>query len=548
METINLVIPKTDDPSPQNLTLKNGDQLFIVGPNGSGKSALMQHFASGNRDSKFMWITAHRQTSFNSAKNNLTFEQRQQSEANRLRYASDPRARYWDLQKKDWSAILYDLDAKENTIDKSIAQLVRDQDTSKAEKRAAESPLPFDQINELLTLGGLTVTLERAQDESIQARHPRGQPFSIIKMSDGERNATIMAGHVITAESDTVFLIDEPERHLHRAIIEPFLSALFDLRKDDCAFIISTHEVALPVANPDSQVIILRSCQWSEDECTGWDAEVVDSNSQLPEDLKREILGSRKRILFVEGDSTNSLDFPLYTSLFSDISVISKGSCEEVQKAVLGLRDSQDIHDVEAFGLIDRDNRSCENVEKLVEEGVFALKVYSAEALYYCSDAIAAVAHRQAESFGEDPNGLIESARQKAIGALRGYANRMAARRCERQIRDRFLSKVPDTESIIAESIQSFCVSIDSLYQDELKHFNKLVEGEYLDKLIARYPLRESNTFAIIASALGCRNKKDYERMVIQLIDKDNELTEKLKKRIGPLSRELNSLERQQTT
>ena len=60
----------------------------------------------------------------------------------------------------------------------------------------------------------------------------------------------IIAAHVITADPGIVFLIDEPERHLHRSIIQPFLSALFNLRKDDCAFVIATHEIALPVENP----------------------------------------------------------------------------------------------------------------------------------------------------------------------------------------------------------------------------------------------------------------------------------------------------------
>ena len=71
-----------------------------------------------------------------------------------------------------------------------------------------------------------------------------------------ERNAMILAAHVITADPGTVFLIDEPERHLHRSIIQPFLSALFDLRKEECTFIIATHEIALPITNPDARVLI----------------------------------------------------------------------------------------------------------------------------------------------------------------------------------------------------------------------------------------------------------------------------------------------------
>lgn len=340
---------------------------------------------------------------------------------------------------------------------------------------------------------------------------------------------------------------DEPERHLHRSITQPFLSALFDLRSEDCAFIIATHEIALPVGNPDAQILMLRSCQW-RNSVVAWDAETLKSNAQLPEELKRAILGSRKRILFVEGDSDNSLDFPLYTALFPDISVIPKGSCEEVQKAVLGLRGSSDIHDVEAFGLIDRDNRKDEDVKRLEEKGVFALEVYSVETLYYCSDAISAVAYEQARLRGEDSTQLIDSAKKESIEVLKDHAEEMAAKRCIRQIQESTLSKIPNWESIKNNSIQSFCIPIDSeLYSKELAHFNKLVDEENLDKLIARYPVRQSCALETIARSLVCKNRTDYERIVINLIQRDNELAEKLKKRIGPLASRLDQIENPET-
>jgi len=50
------------------------------------------------------------------------------------------------------------------------------------------------------------------------------------------RSAVILAGIVLTADEGTVFVIDEPERHLHRAIIEPLLSAVFSQRPD-CSFV-----------------------------------------------------------------------------------------------------------------------------------------------------------------------------------------------------------------------------------------------------------------------------------------------------------------------
>ncbi len=549
METINLKIPKIPNGSnPIDIPLKNGDQLFIVGPNGSGKSALIQRFVSQLPPDRIKRITAHRQTWFNSGSIDLTPANRQQHERQNLNYDRSHEARWKDFNP-GWhlSAVLFDLVAKENTRARAIAHHVDNHEREKAEDISSQSPSPFSEMNKLLALGTLTVTIENSGDRDLVARHPVGNSFSIAEMSDGERNAAIIAAHVITAESGKVLLIDEPERHLHRSIIQPFLSALFDLRRDDCIFIVSTHEITLPVTNPEARALMLRSCQWKDKECMAWDAEILEPNSQLPEDLKLAILGSRDRILFVEGDPTGSLDFPLYTALFPNLSVVPKGSCEEVQKAVLGLRGSQDKHHVEAFGLIDRDDR-MDDVEKLAAKGVFALEVYSAEALYYCSDAIAAVARRQAESLGEDESRFIESAKQEAIEILKEHVKRMAARRCERKIHQLLLQQAPNWESIKDNPVQQICVSADSPYLEELNLFNEFVENKELDQLVARYPVRESSVFATIAKALKCRHKNDYERMVIAQIRRDNELAQKLKERIGPLSATLDQVEDPKTT
>ena len=80
----------------------------------------------------------------------------------------------------------------------------------------------------------------------------------------------------------------------------------------------------LPVVNSDVQVLILQSCQWSGNECVAWDAEVLESNWELPEELKVAVLGGRRRILFVEGAS-RSLDLQFYRALFPDASVKPDG-------------------------------------------------------------------------------------------------------------------------------------------------------------------------------------------------------------------------------
>ena len=550
MKKIKWKIPKiSNDPDdPIDLSVNYGDQVFIVGPNGSGKSALIQKFVSEYPHENIKRITAHRQTSLSSGDINYTPAQRKRYDEIYLNYNKNIESRYLDEYSSDeQSAILFDMDNKFNTINEDIANEVRKRDMKEAVGVDLKSPSPFDQINELLDRGKLNVELKRTKDRSIIAQHSQGQSFEITKMSDGERSAMIIAARVITAEPGTVFLIDEPEKHLNRSISQPFLRALFDLRKD-CAFIISTHDIDLAIANSEAKILMLRSCQWDNDNCVAWDAEVIEPNSQLPEtarlteELKRAILGSRRRVLFVEGDS-NSLDLQLYEVLFPNLTVIPKGNCENVINSVHGLRKSQEFHDVEAFGLIDGDNREKE-VDKLAESGIFALEVYSVEALYYYSEVIAAVAHRHAESWGvDDSNEVIALFQQEAIAVLKDLklAKRMAARRCERQVHELFRSNVPNWRSIMDNSTQPICVSINPHpYPKEFQHFNALVDNGDLDSLIARYPLRDSQVFETIVKTIRCPDQKLYQDLVVKLVKEDEDVAKCIKKRIGQLSDALN--------
>ena len=522
------------------ISLEASDRLFIVGANGSGKSALIQHLVSSNRGQPIKRISAHRQTWFPSGSIDLTPQSRKQFDRNITNQDVQDQSRWRDdYAQQRQSAVLFDLVAKENTRARLIARHVDSGNMGEAKKASAESSSLFDQLNELLGMGSLAVTLENSNDEEILARHRDGYaPFSIAQMSDGERNAAIIAATVLTVDPGTVLLIDEPERHLHRSIIEPFLSALFAHRMD-CPFVISTHELALPVAKPKASVLLVRLCQWNGDKATAWDVELLEPNAGLPEELKRDILGSRKRVLFVEGNA-NSLDLPLYNALFPGLSVIPKGSCIDVEKAVKGMRGSQDLHHVEAFGLIDRDNRDEEKVRQLAEGGVFALDVYSVESLYFCSDAIAAVARQQAESLGRKAGEMIKLVEQNALDALEqdDLAERMAARRCEGRVRDQFLSKIPNSKSIKGNEIKVE-ITVDSTYEDELAHFKKLLVERKLDDLIARYPLRESDVFDVIVKVLELKNGETYKQTLVSRIKDDESLAEKLRKRIEPLARKL---------
>ena len=535
-------IPRISE-EPLHIALQVGDCLFVVGPNGAGKSALIQHLVTAHEGQNIRRISAHRQTWLDSGSLDLTPLGRRQFEESSTNRERNYEARWRDYNSQEkQSAVLFDLVANENTRARAIASHVDGNDLKGASKRAAESVSAFVQINDMLSLGTLLISLENSRDEEILARHRNSEAsYSIAQMSDGERNAAIIGATVLTVDPGTVLLIDEPERHLHRSIIVPFLAALF-ARREDCSFIISTHELSLPNANPDAGVLMVRSCEWERNRARAWDISLLEANDQLPEELRLAILGSRRKVLFFEGTGT-SLDLPIYNTLFPDISVAASGTSTDVQRAVEGMRKSYDLHHIEAYGLIDGDGRSQETVDTLSERGVFALPMYSVESLYYCSDSLDAVVSWQAKSLGRDPDTLKEAALKAAFAALgeSGLAERMAARRCEHLVRDQIAFQAPGWREIMDSPSPNMEFSLQSPFQDELNRFEELFNSEDFDQLVGRYPLRETRTFNAISQALEFKRTELYAQTLIARITSDVGLAEKLRNRIGPLSLALRS-------
>ncbi len=524
------------------IPLEPGKPLYVVGPNGSGKSALIQHAATQLGAGEVRRVSAHRQTWLESSAINMSPLDKRRFDEHHVRWITDPEYRWREYDANGrLSAVLFELMAMQGQLARRLMHFAYEGDFDAiSDITEVERPI-FVKINELLDMAGMAVSILSNQGEEIVAVHGKSRnTYSMAQMSDGERNAVLLAAEVLTAEKGTVLIIDEPERHLHRAIIEPLLSALFSQRPD-CPFVVSTHELALPLADPEAPVLALRSCSWNGDRAEAWDAELLTGEMDLPEDLKRAILGSRRRILFVEGIH-QGIDALMYGALFPSVSVIPVGSCDQVIDSTAGLRYSEALHEVEAFGLIDADNRSDDEKVGLKEKGVFALACYSVESIYYCLDAIRAVAEWQSISLGDGANNMLKRAEAGALKALRaqGVPEMLAARRCERRVREQM--HLPTWKNILEEGSYSVNIDTASWHQEELNCFNDLLAANDLEGIIARYPFRQSDVIEEIIKPLQL-TRNNYRKTLLSRIRQDSELAEKLRQRVGPLSTQFGALD-----
>lgn len=454
------------------IPLKEGSVVFVLGANGVGKSTLMTR-VYGDNSNHSMRILAHRQTWFT--------------------------------------------------------------DNSSAGRKSA-----IEEINELLALSNIPIIITLNDKDEFLASKQNSQFYSIAELSDGERNALLICADVLTVESDQLIILDEPERHLHRSIISPLLTALFNKRRD-CVFVVSTHDVHLPIDNPDCSVVLVRECKWNHSdkkwmhnavEC--WKADFISDVSKVPNDVKQSILGSKQKVLFVEG-KPSSLDKQFYQLIYPELSVIDKDGCKAVVDSVKGIRGVDGLIWVKSYGLIDTDDRTEEQVQSLLEDGIATTKAYSVESLYYRIEMVRKVAEKYAQLISEDGDNLYEAAISKIIEDFEDRKNHFTARLCEKQVREVVMTKMPKYKDIITGNTFSINIDLNESYLREQGIAEMLIQNNDLNGIISRYPIRESQIISNIVKGIGI-SRDAYENIVRKLVIDEVEVREFYRGLLKPLT------------
>ncbi len=539
MANFHLPISRLDDDL--ILDLQSGQSLFVLGANGTGKSSLLQRFLAHTGGANARRISASRQTWFQSSTLEFTPSQKQSYEQQAQNWDRQVNSRWMEQNAHMRSGLtLYDLIDAENVDARKIAAAMRCGDFEEARNLAAQAA-PLSKINELLALSNISVEIFVEGGDRLSATKNGSEPYGAAELSDGERNALLIAADVLTAKPDTLLIIDEPERHLHRSIISPLLTQLFRFR-DDCAFVVGTHDLMLPVDNPDARVLLVRSCVYSGSHAASWDVDLVPANADIDDVIKRDIVGARRKIVFVEGEDS-SLDKPLYSLIFPGVSVLPKGPSREVEQAVLGVRSSAPLHWVQAWGIIDNDGRDAVVIDELSKSGVFALPYYSVESIYYHPSLVAIVAERQAAVTGTDGAENYNQAIQAGISAALPHFSRLAARSVEKTIRATLFAHLPTLRDIETQKPIDIEIDTAAVVNAETAKLNAAAEANDWTTILTRCPVRETPALDGIARAVGLQNRYQYEKAVLQALRNDKEALRVARGLFGKLADEISQNE-----
>lgn len=528
MADFNLFYPEQTE-GKKTLTIKSGSILFLVGANGTGKSTLMHLFNTQHQGSSRR-ITAHRQVWLNSDTVDLTPATRQQSEQNISHNDRQEDSRWKDTFANQRSqTVIFDLIDSENVEARKIADAARSGDMD-CVSRLAKDQSPISKMNDILKISNLNFQISIEQGSKLIAIREGCQNYSIAQLSDGERNAILIIANVLTAPKETLILLDEPERHLHRSIVSPLISTLLVYR-EDCAFVISTHDVSLPHDQEKSSALLLRSYRHNP---KSWTTDHIESVDSMDEKTSAAVLGARRKILFIEGHAS-SLDLQLYQILFPSITIKPLGSCLDVERVVRGIFESQSNHWLKAYGIIDRDNRSTTECEELEKIGIFPLAQYSIESLYYHPSIVQAILKRISPLTDINIESTQTDIENAVITSINEHKDRLAARLVERKVKDQLARMSPNWKKILSSDVK-IEFSTQHVLDEEKALISKKLKERNIEFLISRYPVRETSTLGLIAKHAQFQSMEKYEQAVRKMLIDSNECRAALKKIIEPAS------------
>jgi ABC-type cobalamin/Fe3+-siderophores transport system ATPase subunit/ArsR family metal-binding transcriptional regulator len=382
-------LPDQDGKAISHSTENNS--LIIIGANGSGKSKLGAWIEQQDME-KVHRVGAQRSLNFGDyiqlksyeqAENLLFYGQETKEMQKNGRWSWGPNKQMFTTQLlNDYENVLATLIAMKNNQNEAFIKDCRERE-SRGElhnktpetiidvlKRIWQNVFPQRDID--FEDAKVTATLSR---DDAQLLCYKGN-----EMSDGERVGLYLIAQCLCVSKNKTIIIDEPEIHLHRSIMNRIWTEI-EKERQDCFFIYITHDTQFAANHHQTKKIWVKNFDGAK-----WDWQEIQE-STLPEQLLLDIMGNRKKVLFVEGTS-GSYDTKLYSEIYKDYYVIPCGGCSTVISQVKAMRNTPQLHDLECYGIIDRDYRGDTEIEALKEHDIFTLNVAEVENLFLVGEVL----------------------------------------------------------------------------------------------------------------------------------------------------------------
>lgn len=369
-------------------------------------------------------------------------------------------------------------------IDKLVYMLFIDefQDLLEIKSRRHDSPKPasltrLDKLRDLWEriFPGNRIVLDHgrllfataAGDDLIDAR----------SLSQGEKTIFYHIAGALYAMPHAVVFVDSPSLFIHRAILNTVWNAIEQLRPD-CTFVYDSVDEDFVGSRTENACIWIKSYDALRH---AWDYELMRSSEQYSEELFIDLIGSRKPVLFIEGDTNHSLDIRLYSLVFNEYTLRPLGSCEKVIETTRSFNDLRQMHHLDSRGIVDRDRRTEAEVDYLRRKNIMVPEVAEIENIFLLEDVVKIMAANR----GKDSRKVFEKVKREVFRLWKGQYPQQALQHVRHRVKRQVECKIDARFKCITAMETHLQTLVDQLqpraaYDALLKEFAAMITaGDY---------------------------------------------------------------------
>jgi len=493
------------------LEITGNSPIVIVGPNGGGKSKLGVDIVKNNKPSER--ISAKR---LYIPPNNIPLQQEKKAE-DALNSNKNETRENTQAYTQDISALITALFAEDNEASFKVGDLLKKGDINQTQERNTLQNTKLERVFRIWKNVFSKRELHRSKSNlrvssTLKSKAP--VLYAPTQMSDGEQIALYLISSVIKAPSG-VLVVDEPELHMHLSLTKKLWNNL-EQERNDIRFVYITHDTRFAESRSNARYVVVNP---------EGNHEVLKPDASIPPELTHLILGAiageltPKKIVFCEG----SIDESLLEAWFSNtnMKVTSVGGCDRVIACFDAVKTGKVMGSIEPIGVVDRDDRSEDEIQTLEKRGLFVLPISELESLACLKGVFFAVGKHLRKTQSK-----IDDAFNKATKSIRNELGKIMHLRILQRCKDRInwkstsqinsISKNPD----LAALKQEFCGKIGiinkemepaEVFNEENDKLQNALNADW-SEILKLFPGK--SYIKPIASELGFTTKAHYLQLI----------------------------------
>ena len=348
------------------------------------------------------------------------------------------------------------------------------------------------------------------------------------ELSQGEVTTLYYAAGVLYAMPNAIIFIDSPSLYLHPTVLNNLWNQIEELRPD-CTFVYNSVDVEFVSSRSHNVSIWVKSYDARKE---AWNYEII-APGELHEDIFVDLIGSRRPVMFIEGDARHSIDVRLYPLVFPDFTVKPLGSCDKVIEATRSFNSIKNVHHIESRGIVDRDRRTDKEVSYLRAKSVMVPEVAEVENLFLLEDVIKAMAILR----GRNPEDVFEAVKQSIMQDFGRKYKDQALQHTRHRIKREVEHRVDAKFSGIAEMeahLQSLprLLNPRSQYNKLVSEFKRYVDTDDYNAVLKVFNHKPMLGECGVARLLGYNNPTDYIYGVLKALERNEDESELIRNAI----------------